>query len=168
MQTFCYSEGTAAAYTLASRFDPERAKKYEVSTREAIRFLEVMQFDDLDSYSFARPEKIRGGIKYTMNENKVRIDYVGHAMSTLSQWLDARAADPTVTTDFWDPADLTRPAGVRGSVPGMDYSQVPLIFPSGEMPKRAGTPSAPGAIVPAPARLGAGDEDPDNKEDGDG
>ena len=38
MQTFCYSEGTAAAYAIAKRFDPERADKYKQSTLEAIRF----------------------------------------------------------------------------------------------------------------------------------
>ena len=73
----------------------------------------------------AKPEKVRGGIKYTMNENKVRIDYVGHGLSTLSQYLDARAADPAVTLEIADPADLERRAGFRGSVPGMDYSVEP-------------------------------------------
>ena len=93
MQTFCYSEGTAAAYAIAKRFDPERAKKYEQSTLEAIRFLEVMQYDALDSYFLARPQQVDGGIKYAMNENKIRIDYVGHGLSTLSQYLDALALD---------------------------------------------------------------------------
>jgi hypothetical protein len=144
MQTFCYSEGTAAAYALATQAAPERKGKYERSTREAIRFLAVMQFDELDSMFASRPEKIRGGIKYTMNEQKVRIDYVGHGLSTLSQWLDARAADPDVTEEVWDPKDLARPAGYRGSVPGTDYSSVPYAPPSGELP---GAP-LPGHLVP--------------------
>lgn len=148
MQTFCYSEGTAAAYTLASRHDPERAKKYELATREAVRFLEVMQFDEFDSYFAARPEKIRGGIKYTMNENKVRIDYVGHGMSTLSQWLDARAYDPAVTIDIWDPADLARPAGVRGSVPGIDYSRGAADLPVRRAAGAGGRRGPAGAGVP--------------------
>ncbi len=134
MQTFCYSEGTAAAYTIASRHAPERKGKYELATAEAIRFLEVMQFDDLDSYFLARPDKVRGGIKYTMNENKVRIDYVGHGLSTLSQWLDAREYDPAVTLDIHDPKDLARPAGTPNSVPGLDYAAAPLYVPSGELP----------------------------------
>jgi len=96
MQSFCYSEGTAAAYHIAARFAPERKDRYERSTREAIRFMGVMQYDDTSSYFAVRPELVRGGIKYAMNEQKVRIDYVGHGLSTLSQYLDARAFDPAV------------------------------------------------------------------------
>jgi len=129
MQTFCYSEGTAAAYTIASRYAPERKGKYELATAEAIRFLEVMQFDDVDSYFVARPEMVRGGIKYTMNENKIRIDYVGHGLSTLSQWLDAREWDPAVQRDLHDPANLQRAAGSPQSVPGLDYADARLYDP---------------------------------------
>jgi len=114
MQTFCYSEGTAAAYTVASKHRPDEKDKYDTSTREAIRFLDVMQFDAIDSYFVARPEKVFGGIKYTMNENKVRIDYVGHGLSTLSQYLDARVYDPAVTLRVPDPKILDPIAPVPG------------------------------------------------------
>jgi len=100
MQSFCYSEGTAAAYHIASTFAPERKDRYDRSTREAIRFLDVMQFDELSSYFAVQPELIHGGIKYAMNEQKIRIDYVGHGLSTLSQYLDARAADPAIALDL--------------------------------------------------------------------
>ena len=113
MQTFCYAEGTAAAYALAVDFAPERKAKYADSTRQAIRFLDVMQFDETDSYFVPRPQLVRGGIKYTMNENKIRIDYVGHGLSTLSQWLDARRIDPDV-----HPQHRTAQAAVdEGEVP---------------------------------------------------
>ncbi|MFT4622327.1 MAG: hypothetical protein ACI8PZ_000983 [Myxococcota bacterium] len=105
MQTFCYSEGTAAAYQIAATYAPERKDKYDRSTLEAIRFMEVMQYDPTDSYFVALPDKVRGGIKYTMNENKVRIDYVGHGLSTLSQYLDAKRYDPAATLDVVDPAE---------------------------------------------------------------
>lgn len=113
MQTFCYSEGTAAAWGIANRFAPDRAHKYETATREAIRFLQVMQFDPSDSYFVARPEKIRGGIKYAMNENKVRIDYVGHGLSTLSQSLDVRASETDEPLEVRDPAEYAT-VPVRG------------------------------------------------------
>ncbi|MCB9668607.1 MAG: hypothetical protein H6736_03430 [Alphaproteobacteria bacterium] len=114
MQTFCYSEGTAAAYTIASRFQPEN-RKYELSTREAIRFLDVMQFDAWDSYFLARPRKAFGGVKYTMNENKIRTDYVGHGLSTLSQYLDGREYDPSVKLEVPDPTVLDPVQRVPGN-----------------------------------------------------
>ena len=106
MQTFCYSEGTTAAYTIAAKLDPERREKYLVATEESIRFMELMQYDSVDSYFVAKPEKVFGGIKYAMNENKIRIDYVGHGLSTLSQYLDARVYDPATELDIRDPSDL--------------------------------------------------------------
>jgi len=111
MQTFCYAEGTAAAYHIAAKLDPERAHKYERSTREAIRFLEVMQFDDTDAYFASEPDLIHGGIKYAMNENKIRIDYVGHGLSTVSQFLDARDFDPAVELKLtpWELLDAATP-----------------------------------------------------------
>ena len=151
MQSFCYSEGTAAASHIAAIAAPERKDKYDLATRETIRVLDVMQFDPLDSYFVARPDKVRGGIKYTMNENKVRIDYVGHALSTLSQYLDARAADPAVTLAIADPSDLSRPAGFRGSVPGMLYP--------GDVEEDVDDPNAPDAPPSAVAPAGGGDDE---------
>jgi hypothetical protein len=96
MQSFCYSEGTAAAYEIAAQFRPEEKDYYDLATRETLRFLRVMQYDEVDAYFVSDPDKVHGGIKYAMNENKVRIDYVGHGLSTVSQYLDAREVDPAV------------------------------------------------------------------------
>lgn len=125
MQTFCYSEGTAAAYTIASRFRPDEKDKYDISTREAIRFLDVMQYDATDSFFIPRPRKVFGGVKYTMSENKVRTDYVGHGLSTLSQYLDARVYDPAETLTVPDPKVLD-PIHI---IPGVDVQAAP---PPGE------------------------------------
>ena len=100
MQTFCYSEGTAAAYHIASKFKPEAKDKYDQSTREAILFLRMMQIEDVDRYFSADPDLIQVGIKYAMNEQKIRIDYVGHGLSTLSQYLDAKEYDPAASLDL--------------------------------------------------------------------
>jgi len=129
MQSFCYSEGTAAAYHIAATTFPERAEKYDMATKESIRFLDVMQFDEIDSYFVAKTDVVRGGIKYTMTENKIRIDYVGHGLSTLSQYLDAREADPAVQLDIHDPTDLERLAGFHDSVPALDYTAKPFRLP---------------------------------------
>lgn len=89
MQSFCYSEGTAAAYDLALHVAPQRAERFRQATLESLELLTVMQYDERNSYCFSRPEVIRGGIRYSLNESKVRIDYVGHALSTITQFLDA-------------------------------------------------------------------------------
>jgi len=93
MQSFCYSEGTAAAYHIAAQFKPEVRKKYALATLETLRFLRMVQYNEGNSYYVARPELIHGGVKYALNLNKIRIDYVGHALSTVSQYLDAQAFD---------------------------------------------------------------------------
>ena len=96
MQAFCYGEGTAAAYALALRADPSQAPFFEKATRETVRFGLMMQFDDLQTYPFTRGDEVRGGTRYTMNETKVRIDYVYHAQSTLVQYRDAALTDPNL------------------------------------------------------------------------
>jgi hypothetical protein len=103
MQTFCYSEGTTAAMALALMYDPSRVGKYETATKESIRFLRLMQYDRVSSYFTSDPRKVFGGVRYAMNEPKIRTDYVGHGMSTLSQYLDARATDLRKPLDIRDP-----------------------------------------------------------------
>lgn len=147
MQSFCYSEGTAAAYHIASTFAVDRAPKYELSTREAIRFLEVMQYDEIDSYFVSRPKKVFGGVKYAMNENKIRTDYVGHGLSTLSQFLDARRYDPAVTQDLPDPAAIDTP---RAANPA-DIQAAPRVTNEPE-------PEPMMEAEPVDPRAGGGDE----------
>ena len=113
MQTFCYSEGTAAAYAIARKFRPESKQKYARATRESLRFLRQMQYDEVDTYFAARADLIDGGVKYAMNEAKIRTDYVGHAMSTVSQFLDARAADPESGFQLSPWAGMPIPVSVR-------------------------------------------------------
>jgi hypothetical protein len=96
MQAFCYAEGTAAAYDMALRMDPERAPFFEKHTRESIRIGFQMQHDGIDSVYYSRPLEISGGIKYALNEPKVRIDYVHHGLSAMYQWLIASRRDPNL------------------------------------------------------------------------
>ena len=105
MQAFCYAEGTAAAYQLALRYDPEQAPYFELHTRETVRFAMQMQFDDLNTYAFTRPDMAHGGIRYAMNETKIRIDYVHHALSAMYMYHVGASSDPNL------------PAGVKADVP---------------------------------------------------
>ena len=96
MQAFCYAEGTAAAYSMALREAPDQAAYFEEATRQSLRFAMQMQHDGFDTYGFSRPWQVFGGVKYAMNEPKVRIDYVYHAQSSLYQWLMASRRDPNL------------------------------------------------------------------------
>ncbi len=94
MQAFCYAEGTAAAYALAMRFAPEERAFFERSTREAARFALVMQSDAWSGYPFSRPEVVYGGTRYAMNETKVRVDYVHHALDSVYHYVIHARNDP--------------------------------------------------------------------------
>lgn len=96
MQAFCYAEGTAAAYSMALREAPDQAAYFEEATRRSLRFAMQMQHDAFDTYSFSRPWLAFGGVKYAMNEPKIRIDYTYHAQSSLYQWLMASRRDPNL------------------------------------------------------------------------
>lgn len=111
MQAFCYAEGTAAAYALAMRMGRrDDARYFEQRTRETIRFGMVMQYDDLDTYAFTRPELAWGGIRYAMNESKIRIDYTYHGQSSFVQWYEAALTDPDLPSYVREgPAGRTRP-----------------------------------------------------------
>ena len=93
MQAFCYAEGTAAAYNLALRMAPDERAYFEKATRETMRFALQMQYNEGGLYAFSRPEELQGGIRYAMNETKVRIDYVYHAQSSMYQWYTAALND---------------------------------------------------------------------------
>ena len=103
MQAFCYGEGTAAAYAMALRSRPEQAAYFELATRETVRLGLQMQHDRLDSISFSRANEVEGGVKYALNEPKVRIDYTYHMQSSLYQWLTTARNDPNL------------PAGVKAA-----------------------------------------------------
>ncbi|MSQ03160.1 MAG: hypothetical protein EXR71_14935 [Myxococcales bacterium] len=96
MQAFCYGEGTAAAYQMALRKRPEQAAWFEKATRETVRIGIQMQHDRLDSFYYPRPELVEGGVRYALNEPKVRQDYTYHAQSTFYQWYIAAKDDLTL------------------------------------------------------------------------
>jgi hypothetical protein len=96
MQAFCYGEGVSAAYDMALRMDPSQSAYFEKHARETVRFAFQMQHDGIDSRFYSRPMEVMGGIKYAMNEPKIRIDYVHHALSAMYQWLMAARTDPNL------------------------------------------------------------------------
>lgn len=138
MQAFCYGEGTAAAYQMALRMKPELAPYFEQHTRETVRIAMQMQHNRLSVYPYSRPAEIEGGIKYALNEPKVRIDYVHHALSTVYQWLVGAKLDPNLPeTARREPDPMMREMMRR-----MDY---PSARPEGA-PVRHSVPPSEGMV----------------------
>ncbi|MCB9742686.1 MAG: hypothetical protein H6740_08805 [Alphaproteobacteria bacterium] len=100
MQAFVYAEGTAAAYDLALRAKPEEAAFFRDATWASMRFALQMQYDDDQLYPFSRGDEVRGGVRYTMVETKVRIDYVYHAVSAMWQFIQAAERDPNLPEEI--------------------------------------------------------------------
>ncbi len=155
MQAFCYGEGTAAAYNMALRAKPEEAAYFEKATRETVRFGLQTQHDALDTHYYSRADEVAGGIKYALNEPKVRIDYVYHAQSAMWQWLEAAQTDPNLPESakaapseamrlILELQDMPffRPAGapVRTSVPRAEKI---TLRPLGQEPLRVAVPVKP-------------------------
>jgi len=107
MQSFCYGEGTAAALLIADRYAPERHERYETATLASLQFLRRVQYDHENSWYAPHPDMVHGGVKFALNQGKIRTDYVGHAMSTVSQYLDYRAGKPDFTAS--KPSPLSTP-----------------------------------------------------------
>ena len=64
-----------------------------------------MQYTEDDTYAFSRPYQVMGGIRYALNETKVRIDYVHHGLSSMYQYVKGAQMDPQL------------PESVRGDYP---------------------------------------------------
>jgi len=144
MQAFCYAEGVAAAYTLALRFRPEEAAYFEQHTRESMRFGLQMQYNDYSTYAFSRPDQVDGGIRYAMNETKVRIDYVHHGLSAFYQWVKAAETDPTLDPAIKDgpmtPMQLKRrerQKSMAEAVAAADPEAIEAALPPWGKPRRA-------------------------------
>lgn len=157
MQAFCYAEGTAAAYAMALRQKPEEASYFERHTRESIRFGFLMQHDALDTYPYSRPLQVFGGVGYAMNEPKVRIDYVHHALSAMYQWLIAARTDPALPAEVKAAPDAATQAllALQG-MPG--YRKRPLAAP-GVGAGFSAPPAGGGVVAPAADQRDDGDDE---------
>ena len=149
MQAFCYGEGTAAAYQMALRARPAEASYFEKATRETVRIAMQMQHDRLDSLYFSRPELVEGGVRYALNEPKVRVDYTYHAQSTMYQWYIAANGDTTLPASVRaEPSESALLMLRLADMPGFRGPGAPVRTSQPAAPVVAGAPVA-GAVSPA-------------------
>jgi hypothetical protein len=130
---------------------PAEAAYFELHTRETVRFAFQMQHDGIDTRPYSRPDLILGGIKYAMNEPKVRIDYVHHALSAMYQWLEAAKTDPNLPASVKaEPDEGTKRILALQGMPDFRSKDIPNPQPVPE--------AVPGATTQAPAAAPAKDE----------
>ena len=82
--TAVYLEGIAAALELAIAVgDRERADRYRASCLAAVRFVDLLTYQERDRGMLPAPERAFGGVRFSRTAGDVRIDFVQHAIHAL-------------------------------------------------------------------------------------
>jgi hypothetical protein len=85
------AEGTAAAWQLSLRADPQQAPWFSERALESASFGLRLQHNELSVYPFPRGELVLGGTRFSGVEAKVRIDYTHHTLALLWACMAAEA-----------------------------------------------------------------------------
>jgi hypothetical protein len=101
--TGVYLEGLIDAYELARRSDDaKRAERYRLVILRGLRSLIQLQFkSSADMFYVTQPERVLGGIRTEVYDNRIRIDNVQHALMGTLRIL-ARLGEPGFK---WPPRD---------------------------------------------------------------
>ncbi len=93
--TGVYLEGLVDAYELARRSgDAKRAERYRLAILRGLRNLMQLQFKSpADMFYVTQPERVLGGIRTEVYDNRIRIDNVQHALMGTQRIL-VRFGDP--------------------------------------------------------------------------
>ena len=77
-----YLEGLIAAYRLAMAVeDVERAEAYQTAIVRGLRHLIQLQFaDEVDMYYVSQRDRVAGGLRTTVYDNRIRVDNVQHGL----------------------------------------------------------------------------------------
>lgn len=89
-----YTEGTAAAYQLARLTHDPRQRKLHRATILGCRFaIQQLVAPGTSDFWMPNPRRAHGGVRYSLNGNKLRIDYSYHSMSAIYQALKYMPAE---------------------------------------------------------------------------
>ncbi len=89
-----YTEGTAAAYQLARLTGDPRRRKLHRATVLGCRFaIQQIVTPGVSDFWMPNPQRAHGGVRYSLNGNKLRIDYSYHSMSAIYQALKYMPAE---------------------------------------------------------------------------
>ncbi len=82
--TGVYLEGVAAALELAVAVgDTARARRYRDAATRAVRFLDLITYQERDRSMLADPDRAIGGVRLSLVAGDVRTDFVQHALIAL-------------------------------------------------------------------------------------
>ena len=88
----CVLEAVGEAWALAlRRHDLARAARYEMAWTRGISFVERLVIRQDDAFFSNRPRDAIGGVRPTLRESELRIDYAGHALLALAKGLRVRS-----------------------------------------------------------------------------
>lgn len=89
-----YTEGTAAAYELARLTGDRRRAQLHRATILGCRFaIQQIVAPGVSDFWMPNPSRAHGGVRYSLNGNKLRIDYSYHSMSAIYQALKYMTAE---------------------------------------------------------------------------
>lgn len=90
-----YLEGLVAAYRLAIEADDAgRAEAYRTTVARGLRNLLQLQFaDDLDMFYISQRDRVAGGMRTTVYDNRIRVDNVQHGLMAVLDMLEVFGPD---------------------------------------------------------------------------
>ena len=87
--TSVYVEGLTYAYELAELVgDYERMYEYKKAILLGVHNLINLQFDGADMYYLSHPERVKGAIRYRVDDNRIRIDTTQHTIDAFIRVMD--------------------------------------------------------------------------------
>ena len=86
-----YLEGLIAAYRVAERLDDrDRVERYRVAIGRGLRNLLQLQFaDEVDMYYVSQRDRVAGGIRTNVYDNRIRLDNVQHGLMAVLDIIEA-------------------------------------------------------------------------------
>jgi hypothetical protein len=90
-----YLEGLAAAHRVArGAGDGEREERYRTAIARGMRNLMQLQFaDSIDMYYISQRDRVEGGLRTTVYDNRIRVDNVQHGLMAVLDVLDSFRSD---------------------------------------------------------------------------
>lgn len=88
--TGVYLEGLVDAFALArDQHDEKRKRAYQQAIVKALRSVMQLQFaDDVDMYYVSKRKPVKGGLRTTLYDNRIRVDNVQHNLMAILKILD--------------------------------------------------------------------------------